>query len=90
MIVYASNEDLLVVACSVFNGKMFLSLDISNHVVRSFLNGRTPPKTRESLASLTLSKPNLRNAANPIYPRSKWACLWVLVIPSRSQVRTNT
>jgi DNA-binding NarL/FixJ family response regulator len=50
----ASYEELLVAIRSVLNGKMFLSPDISNHVVSSFLNGNAPTKVQGGLASLTL------------------------------------
>lgn len=50
----ASYEELLVAIRSVLAGKMFLSPDISNHVVNSFLHGNAPGKVQGGLASLTM------------------------------------
>jgi DNA-binding NarL/FixJ family response regulator len=50
----ASYEELLVAIRSVLNGKKFLSPDVSNHVVSSFLNGTTPTKVQGGLSALTL------------------------------------
>jgi DNA-binding NarL/FixJ family response regulator len=50
----ASYEELLVAIRSVLNGKKFLSPDVSNHVVSSFLNGSAPTRITGGLSALTL------------------------------------